>query len=104
MNTKGSYECTCAPGFSLLQSNNQTCRATGANEPLLLHAPTRSISWLTLRRVYKKGVISISYQVNLMGLSYAGDNIYWTDTLGNILKSKIDIQVKIGIGQNNIAF
>lgn len=92
MNKLGSYECTCASGFSLLQSNNQSCLATGANDPLLLYATTSTINWLTLRKKHKNKVTFAENPEQIEGISYDGDNIYWMDNgFGkSLLRAKID--------------
>lgn len=98
MNSRGSYSCTCAPGFKLLKDKRR-CKAIGQTDALLLYAASKSVNWFTLKTKHLKRVADNLNQV--VGLTYDGDHVYWTDIsvqVESIMKAKpdgSDIQVQL---------
>lgn len=77
VNTNGSYQCTCAPGFEILE-DGRSCKAVGKAEPILLYASVQSVNWLKLKS--KRSIRVKANGLNeAMSITYDGKDIYWTD-------------------------
>lgn len=75
----GSYRCTCVEKF-MLDSDERTCRAIGAAEPKLFFATLHMIATVLLRtHSLSTPMQSINHTNQVVGVSYDGDYLYWTD-------------------------
>lgn len=91
VNSAGSFQCTCAPGFRLSRSNNRTCKVRGTGDALLLYSASKMVNWFTLKTKHMKRVADNLNQV--IGVSYDGEHVYWTDIstqVESIMKAKTD--------------
>lgn len=88
-NLPGSYKCVCDGKYTLMPDNS-TCRANG-EEALLLYSTQVTIMGMHLR---SKQIYAVATNLTkVIGVSYDGDNIYWTNIQNegeSIVKAKTD--------------
>lgn len=97
MNTIGSYECTCAPGFKR-PKNKHKCATIGLTDALLLYAGSKSVNSVLLK---SKRLKQVAHNLNqVVGIAYDGEHVYWTDIsiqVERIMRGKPDgTEIQVG--------